>query len=154
MWMDLTIKTAAWSSRLPPGHARIGISRGQPRQAGEPYRMYRKLAPGPWFNSVSEAEYVRRFHLEVLMPLKPHQVAADLAALAEGSIPTLLCFERPGAGSWCHRSLVAAWLADGLRIAVPELGFEHLPQDQHPLLPPALREPVAAPQMSAQGDLL
>lgn len=55
-----TIVTASWFSVLLPDYARIGISRGQPRgQSG--YRMYRKLAPGPWFNAVPIDEYERLY---------------------------------------------------------------------------------------------
>jgi hypothetical protein len=36
---------------------------------------------------------------------------------------------------WCHRSLTAAWLAEGLGIALPGIGHEDLAQDRHPLLP-------------------
>jgi hypothetical protein len=45
-------------------------------------------------------------------------------------------------------------LADWLGIRVPELGFETLTQDQHPLLPPGLRQVVAEPAAEAQGSLL
>lgn len=31
--------------------------------------------------------------------------------------------------------MVAAWLAEGLGRAVPEVNYEGRPQDQHPLLP-------------------
>jgi hypothetical protein len=50
----------------------------------------------------------------------------------------LCCFEKVVTGQWCHRALVARWMADSLGIRVPEVAHEKLPQDQHPLLPPAL----------------
>jgi hypothetical protein len=119
---------------------RIGISRGVPRRgltAG--FRIFRKLAPGPWFNSVGVDEYRRRYFSEILGPLNPQAVAGELLEMAGGRIPVLLCFERPGRGQWCHRALVAQWLAEATGQAVPEFGFETLPQHNHPLLPPSLR---------------
>jgi hypothetical protein len=128
------IKTASWFTSLPPDHVRIGISRGT---KGVPagFRRYPRLAPGEWFKTVPLEEYVRRFHAEVLDRLDPLLVAAELHAIAEGATPVLLCFERPETGDWCHRAFVASWLATGTGKPVLEVGFEHLPQDQHPLLP-------------------
>lgn len=131
----MNIITSSWFTKLPDDHQRIGISRGTPRGAKAGYRMYRKLAPGPWFSSVDVETYGRLYQTEVLDLLDPHQVAAELQALAGGRIPVLLCFERAGTSTWCHRALAAAWLAEGLGVPVPELGYEHLPQDQHPLRP-------------------
>jgi len=107
----LTVVTSSWSTQLPEGYARIGISRGSPRgQRG--YRTYRALAPGPWFSSVSEDEYCRRYRA-LLDALDPRKVLAILAELAGPRIPALLCFERPPPDpSWCHRGLVSAWFAD------------------------------------------
>ena len=128
------IKTASWWTKLPDDCQRIGISRSSPRRAAAGYRLYRKLAPGPWFNSVDVQTYVR-LYAEILAPLDPHQVAAELHDLAGGRIPVLLCFERAGTSTFCHRSLAAAWLAEGLGVPVPEFGYEGLPQSQHPLHP-------------------
>jgi hypothetical protein len=128
------IKTASWLTELPPDHARIGISRGVPRRMPAGFRMYRKLAPGPWFNScATPEEYERRYHAEILCRLGAKQVAAELMALAGGKVPVLCCFERAGSGKWCHRALAAAWLAEALGEAVPELGHEDRPQNLHPL---------------------
>jgi hypothetical protein len=69
------IKTASWFTKLPDDHLRIGISRGVPRRMGAGFRIYRKLAPGPWFNSVDVDTYCDRFRAEILAPLDPHQVA-------------------------------------------------------------------------------
>jgi hypothetical protein len=53
-------------------------------------------------------------------------VLKDLAKLADGKIPTLLCFEPPPPdAAWCHRGLVAAWLQDQLGVVVLEVGHEH-----------------------------
>ena len=123
----MAIKTGSWSTRYPADHLIIGISRGTPRNIGPGYRMYRKLQPGPWFNSVGTDEYRHRYRAEVLDKLDPHTVAAELAERAGGGVPVLCCFERPHTGTWCHRSLVAEWLAEALGEPVPEFGFENLP---------------------------
>lgn len=103
---------------------RIGISRGPPRGQQRGYRMYGPLAPGPWLRSVDRGEFERRY-LEQLGRLDPQTVLADLAAIAAGQIPTLLCFERPPPDpAWCHRGLVSAWLADQAIIQVVEFGHD------------------------------
>lgn len=130
-----SIKTGSWFAPLPPCHLPIGISRSIPRRAPAGCRVYRKLAPGPWFNDVSRTEYGRRFREEILAPLDPYATAAELLTMAGRQTATLLCYEKPHDLQWCHRSLVAAWLSDALGEPVPELGFEHLPQNMHPLLP-------------------
>jgi Protein of unknown function, DUF488 len=135
----LAIKTSSWLAPLPDGYIRIGISRGTPRGIIG-YRVYRKLAPGPWFNSTPDpAEWEARYRAEVLSRLTPQQVLGDLLKIANGKTPVLCCFERAGSGHWCHRSLAASWLAQGLGQPVPELGFESLPQALHPMRP--LRPP-------------
>jgi hypothetical protein len=132
------IKTASWFTQLPPDHMKIGISRGVPRRMAAGYRIYRKLAPGPWFNRVPTEEYLRRYSGEILSVLDPREVHDRLVELAGDKIPTMVCYERAGSGSWCHRALAARWLADGLGVAVPEVGHEQLDQDRHPLLPQEL----------------
>lgn len=49
------LKTGFWYGNLPQDHIRIGISRGVPRRMAAGNRVFRKLAPGPWFNSVGVA---------------------------------------------------------------------------------------------------
>ena len=133
------MKTASWSTPLPADHLRIGISRGVPRRLPAGYRIYRKLAPGPWFNTVGTQEFYDRYMKEILAPLDRQRVIAELTEMALGRVPVLLCFERPGDRRWCHRSLAAAWLSEGLGRTVSEFGFESLPQEQHPMLPAELR---------------
>jgi hypothetical protein len=129
-------KTASWFTDLPEDHVKIGISRGVPRRGlAAGFRMFRKLQPGPWFNSVSTDEYLRRYREEVLDQLDSNAVATQLLDLAGGRIPVMVCFEHVGGARWCHRSLAAAWLAESIGQVVPEFGFEDLPQHQHPLLP-------------------
>ncbi len=70
--------TSSWFTPLPDGHIRVGISRSVPRRGLRPgFRMYRKLAPGPWFNSVEAATYRRLYQAEQQLllsnglPLRP-----------------------------------------------------------------------------------
>ena len=121
--------------RLPETYVRVGISRGPPRgQRG--YRMYAALAPGPWFRSVGADEF-RRLYIARLAKLDPRQVLQELAALAGGQVPTLMCFERPAPGdAWCHRGLVSAWLHDTIGLKVVEYGHEDAGWGwAHPMLP-------------------
>ena len=136
------MKTASWFTALPDDHQRIGISRGTPRRMPAGYRIYKALAPGPWFNSVGIDEYYTRYRTEILGPLDPRKVADDLRRLSLGKIPTLLCYERPGGADWCHRAMAAEWLAEALGTAVPEFGYETRPQGEHPLMPPQLRRDI------------
>jgi hypothetical protein len=131
------MKTGSWFSPVPPDHIKVGISRGVPRNLGPGFLMYRKLAPGPWFNDVDVDEYCERYAAEILAPLDPAVVVADLMKMAAGRVPILCCFEKADRGQWCHRSLAAAWIGAYLGEVVPEVNFEHLPQDRHPLRPPA-----------------
>jgi hypothetical protein len=133
------LKTASWFTVLPADHIKIGISRSIPRFQKPGYRVFRKLQPGPWFNSVGVQEYYDRYRSEVLAQLDPHQVADQLHTLAGERTACMVCFEAPGSGKWCHRALAAEWLAAALGHVVPEFGFEHLPQHEHPMLPPELR---------------
>ncbi len=89
------IVTTSWSARLPEGYTRIGISRGVPRWISKHNRLrYQALNPGPWFKSVEFDEYRRRYYSEILQPLDPAIVLAELEALAgPNSIPALACWE-------------------------------------------------------------
>jgi hypothetical protein len=130
------IKTSSWFTKLPSDHFRIGISRGQPRNAAAGFRMYRKLAPGPWFHSVGVDEYRQRYQAEILDRLDPAEVVRELEELAVGRHPVLLCYEAPnGSQGFCHRSLVSLWFASTIGLVVPEFGYERCAHDQHPLLP-------------------
>jgi hypothetical protein len=138
------IKTSHWFADFPDDHLRIGISRGTPRNAKAGYRLFKKLAPGPWFNSVGPAEYVHLYNTEILSQLDPRVIAADLLAMAGGRIPVLLCYERPNGKDWCHRAMAAQWLAEATGSPVPELGFENLAQHMHPLWPEEMRPAASA----------
>lgn len=108
---------------------RYGVPRG--------FRRYSKLNLGPWFRTCETAEeYIRLYATEILAPLDPSLVVAELEEMAAGRVPVLCCFERVGGSQWCHRSPVSGWLVKALDINVPELGFEDWPPDLHPLAPP------------------
>jgi hypothetical protein len=141
----MDIKTGCWFTDLPEGHIKIGISRGVPRRMAAGYRIFKQLAPGPWFNSVSAEEYYRLYRAEILGRLDPRVVASQLIDLARGNVPVMVCYERPGTGQWCHRSMAAEWLAEALGRPIPEVGFEAVPQADHPLLPPGLSRPIRTP---------
>ena len=131
--------TSSWSTRLPNGYAAIGISRGPPR-GRRGYRMYRALAPGDWFRAVDEKAFVERYMAQ-LAGLDAGQVLHDLAQIADGGIPALLCFEgSPPDTAWCHRGLVAGWLKDTAKLDIFELGAEQAGSGwSHPKLPSILR---------------
>jgi hypothetical protein len=139
------MKTASWFTAVPPDHIKIGISRGTPRGQPAGYRLYKTLAPGPWFNSVSVEEYYRRYRAEILGPLDRERVVHDIRRLAGGRIPVLCCYEKPNGRDWCHRAMAAEWLAVHLKRTVPEFDFLTLPQHEHPLMPAQLRRPPLLP---------
>ena len=114
------MRTASFFTYMGPG--RISISRFPPRNTPAGFRVYKALAPGSWFNSVTRPEY-ERLYAEQLAALDPNKVVEDLTALAGGAEPVLLCYERPPftETNWCHRRLVAAWLERELGIEVNEM---------------------------------
>jgi hypothetical protein len=131
--------TSSWFTELPVATVKIGISRGVPRRRTSAYRLYQALAPGSWFSSVSEEEYVALYRAEVLGRLDPRQVVADLQHLSEGADAALVCFEKPEPGSdYCHRALVALWLYETVGLEIHEYGVEGLGFG-HPKMPKNLR---------------
>jgi hypothetical protein len=124
------MKTASFYTYKGPG--RVSIARYAPRGTPAGFRMFKGLAPGSWFNSVSETEYGKLFDAEILAPLDPRATYDKLIELAGGAEPVLLCWEKPtDKDAYCHRARVARWFEDKLGIEVPELGFEG---KAHPLL--------------------
>jgi hypothetical protein len=128
------MKTASFFTYTGPG--RVSISRFPPRGTPAGFRIFRALAPGEWFNSVSKEEYERRYAAQLAV-LNARTVHEDLVRLAAGAEPVLLCWEKPPfhETNWCHRRLVAAWFKTELAIEVPELGFESLPDTIQPAVP-------------------
>jgi hypothetical protein len=137
------IYTGCWFSKLPPDYIKVGVSLGVPKKMEKGYRLYKKLAPGPWFNSVSPAVYRQRYFDELSL-LDPEQVVNEIEGLADDRIPVLVCWERPTQPEWCHRAFISAWLADKLNLVVPECGLEEKGHGwQHPKLPPGMsRKPL------------
>ncbi len=131
------IKTSSWYATLPADHIKIGVSRGTPRGLPAGYKLYKTLAPGPWFSSVGVEEYKKRYFSEILDKLDPATVVKEIEEKAAGKIPVLVCYETADDPAWCHRGFISAWLKDKLGLLVPEVGFE----DQgcegwfHPKLP-------------------
>ena len=115
------MKTACFFEYAGPG--RISIARFPPRGTPAGFRVFRALAPGPWFKSVSEAEYRKRYAKQ-LAALDPRETFDALTELADGAEPVLLCWERKadleGGEVFCHRRIVAAWFAQTLGETVDE----------------------------------
>ena len=72
------LKTGCWFGQIPDDHVRIGISRRPPRGLSTGHRLYPKLNPGEWFNGVPAAEYIKRYHAEILCKLNARKVLYDL----------------------------------------------------------------------------
>ncbi len=115
------MKSASFSDYT--GAGRISIARFPPRGTPPGFRVYRALAPGPWFKSVDGDEY-RRHYAAQLAALDPRATWDELHALAGGAEPVLLCWERKAdlvAGrAFCHRRIVAEWFAERLGERVGE----------------------------------
>ena len=110
---------------MPTEFVKIGISRGVPRNYPAGYRRLRSLEPGPWFNSLTPAEYHRRY-LRQLYLLDPAAILREIETMTAGRDAALLCYEPPGDPSaWCHRGIVIAWLSDPLGVQVYEYRYEH-----------------------------
>ncbi len=115
------MKTASFFTYTGPG--RVSIARFPPRGTPAGFRVFKPLAPGSWFNSVTREEYERLFAAQ-LAQLDPQRVWDALHQLAgPDTEPVLLCWERPPFNdrNWCHRRLVAAWLEQEIGTAIPEI---------------------------------
>ena len=117
------MKTASFFTYFGPG--RISIARFAPRNTPAGFKVYKPLAPGPWFNSVSEEMY-RELYFAQLADLDAAAVVADLLHLAASAEPVLLCYESEqdiATGiTYCHRHMVAEWFKTELGLIVPEIG--------------------------------
>lgn len=104
------------------GAGRISIARFPPRGAPAGFRVFRPLAPGPWFNRVDQERY-RVLYFAQLAELDPQRTWDELHALVYPHEPVLLCYERAPltATNWCHRSMVAEWFARELGHGIVEL---------------------------------
>ena len=104
------------------GVGRVSIARFAPRGTPAGFKIYKPLAPGSWFNSVSQEVY-RELYFAQLDELEPAEVLADLMRLAgDGIEPVLLCYEKPPfhKGNWCHRTMVAEWFLREINLVVGE----------------------------------
>ena len=114
------MKTSSFS--VYKGSGRISIARSTPRRMPAGFRIFKDLAPGPWFSQVNDAEYRKLFASEVLKRLDPKQVWKELHDLVPGVEPILLCWETlEEPDEWCHRRLVADWFKKELGESVVEL---------------------------------
>lgn len=106
------------------GEGKIAISRYAPRKVRVP--VFRALAPGAWFNSVSFPEYRMRY-FDQLSHLDPQAVWAQLHDIAQGHEPVLLCYENPPFDeiNFCHRRMAAEWFENELGLVVPEWNYGH-----------------------------
>ena len=124
------MRTASFFSFTGPG--RICIARWAPRNTPAGYKMFKRLAPGPWFNKVSHEDYLVLFQREILDVLDPQKTWDELHALAGGAEVVLLCWESPeglaSGKTFCHRRQVADWFERTLGIEVPEMGAEEIRQ--------------------------
>lgn len=98
----------AYACKILPGHRMVAISLGIPDNfTGE---IYRELNPSKELlyayknGKISSEEYTRWYKTEVLNNLDPMDVYNRLKGKAA------LCY--CGKDSFCHRKLVASWLAE------------------------------------------
>lgn len=115
------MKTASFFTYFGPG--RISIARWEPRAIPPGYRRYKALAPRKEMLRMPYGRYRAVYFRTILGRLDPRQVADDLHRLAGAFEPVLLCWERPPltTAHYCHRRMVAEWLAETLGLDVPEL---------------------------------
>jgi hypothetical protein len=104
-----------------------------------------ELAPGPWFNSVSPADYYKRFMAQ-LAGLDAKAARDKIESLSGGKDVALLCYEAPDdAAAWCHRGQVSGYFKDQLGIDVFEFGMEAAGCGwHHPKLLPQFQTPATA----------
>lgn len=108
------------------GAGRVSIARYPPRGTPPGFRVYKPLAPGPWFNSVDRAMYEKLYFAQ-LAKLDASAAWNELHLLTDGVEPVLLCWEKHhdtvSGRTFCHRHMVARWFKTTLGHEVRELGF-------------------------------
>lgn len=101
----------------------VSIARGTPNFVGK-IAQYELLAPSwdlvkLYKNTKDEVLYREKYKEEVLDKTTPQEVYNNLIALSSGKTPVLLCWE--SSEKFCHRHLVAEWLANEYTIKESEL---------------------------------
>lgn len=100
----LTYPLAGWARLVTPTRAMLSLDRGPYRDA-----YLKRLEQTGW----------HRIHAEL----------EQLTETARGRRLVLLCFDRlDQPGSWCHRTMLAEWLAEHTGSEVPELGAVPRPE--------------------------
>ncbi len=104
-----------------PWEKLISISRGSPKDYCLP-KIW-ELAPtkeilNEWKRSHDVSAYIKAYCSDVLKPLTPH--IKTLARELDGKV--LLCYERPGIDTFCHRLIVIKWLLKN-GILAAEMGW-------------------------------
>ena len=116
------MKTASFFVYTGPG--RVSIARRAPRNTPAGFRIYKPLAPGPWFNSVTQDVYRERYFAQ-LADLDATHVCDTIITMAHPHEPVLLCYENKhdcAAGkTFCHRHMVAEWFKATIGLDVIEL---------------------------------
>ncbi|WP_369380404.1 hypothetical protein [Streptomyces sp. cg36] len=87
------------------------------------------LTPSRWFINKPDAEFTH-FMIQKIEEAGVDRIVAQAQAIADhhgqpDATIVLLCFENlktKAGGDWCHRSLVARYLAEKLGYEIPELG--------------------------------
>src|SRR5260221_8170860 len=108
-----------------PDLVKVGITVGKPRwPLGYPVESLDRLAPWGLLQVFDRAEFTARYHAQ-LDRAGVDRVLRDLQRISDahdGQDLVLLCYEdvrKPG--EWCHRQVLAEWLADRAGLVVAEL---------------------------------
>lgn len=84
---------------------------------------FKKLAPKWWFfvrwkDTHDNDFYIQHYNKEVLEKLDAYEIVNELTCLAKSDKIALVCYEKPA--EFCHRHLVAKWIADNTGVASEE----------------------------------
>lgn len=102
----------SYHARAKDGY--ISISSSIPRWQSKKLKNFQRLSPfniikGAHPFEINNEEYILRFK-EGLSRLNAIEIYSELKYLANGEIPTIICYEKPT--DMCHRHLVVQWLKD------------------------------------------
>ena len=118
------MKIASFFAYTGPG--RVCIARWAPRNTPAGFRIYKPLAPRRDMLKMTLEQYRRIYVGEILAALDPQTVVDDIHGLAGDCEPVMLCWEQTAdiasGKTFCHRHMVAEWLAETLGLDVPEIG--------------------------------